>query len=92
MATVKIRQCVARKKVLLHVLESLRSQVDGGAWAIIDATLVQRKSAERAATMLGVNEAQIRRVLSSVAYAWLAETYGTESIALFERLLGNKRR
>jgi len=91
-STIKVRLSEARKKVVLHVLEPLRSQVDGVAWAILDATLVQRKSDERAAAILGVNEAEVGRVLRYMANAWLVDQYGNESIAVFARLLGNRKR
>ncbi|TVQ51842.1 MAG: sigma-70 family RNA polymerase sigma factor [Phycisphaerales bacterium] len=91
-STIKVRLSEARRKLVEHLLQPLRAEVDGMAWAILDATLIQRKHNERAAATLGVNETEIRRVLKYVANAWLVDRYGNESITVFTRLLGNRKR
>jgi RNA polymerase sigma factor (sigma-70 family) len=89
--TIKVRLSEARKKIVPHLLQPVRAEVDGTTWAIIDMMLIQRRSTDRCRAMLGVDDRQIRQAIQRSVYPVLLESYGAEGIALFQRLLGNRK-
>lgn len=89
--TVKVRLTEARKRLVPHLLEPLRHEVDGQTWAVIELLLIRRRRPERCAEVLGMDHGQIRRVMREEVYPRLHRLYGGEGILLVERLLGNRR-
>jgi len=91
-STVKVRLSEARKKIVPHLLQSLRAEVDGTTWAVIEMILVQRRTVERCCQTLGVDESRIRQIVGCVVYSRLRDSFGPEGLEVFERLLGNLKR
>jgi len=81
-----------RPKVLAHLLEPLRTKVDGRCWGLIELHFIKRRSIETAASAMGMDvEAAKRAIESEIQVSIFDHIGGTGVLPLFERLLGYRK-
>lgn len=81
-----------RPKVLAHILEPLRTKVDGRCWGLIELHFIGRRSIESSATALGLNCDTAQYLLAhKVQAAFKTEFGGSVRLSLLQRMLGYTR-